>query len=56
MYSETELVSDCYINRSSGPWYRQKSGPNRDANNNGLFLKGIHTYNGNNPPAGMRTC
>lgn len=56
MYNNTSMTSNCYINRASGPWYRQKSGPNRDANNDGLFLKGIHTTAGNNPPDGMRPC
>ncbi len=56
MYNNQTMKSNCYISRSSGPWYRQQSGPNTDANNNGLFLKGIHTTRGNNPPAGMPRC
>ncbi|MFJ6001822.1 Ig-like domain-containing protein [Arthrobacter sp. NPDC092385] len=56
MYSGSSLESNCFITRSSGPWYRQLSGPNRDANNDGLFLKGLHTDYRNGPPAGMPPC
>lgn len=56
LYAGETMQSNCYITRSSGTWYRQQSGPNTDANNNGLFLKGIHTTRGTNPPAGMPRC
>ncbi|WP_026544712.1 hypothetical protein [Arthrobacter sp. 35/47] len=56
LYAGETMQSNCYITRSSGTWYRQQSGPNTDANNNGLFLKGIHTTRGTNPPSGMPRC
>lgn len=56
LYAGETMQSNCFITRSSGTWYRQQSGPNRDANNNGLFLKGIHTTRGQAPPAGMPRC
>lgn len=56
-YHGEVIQSRCYIVRSGGePWYRQESGGNRDANNNGLHIKGIHTSFGNNPPSGMGRC
>ncbi|WP_458116803.1 Ig-like domain-containing protein [Arthrobacter sp. D2-10] len=54
-YGET-IVSKCYIQRSSGAWYRQFSGPNTYANNNGLHVRGNTTTQGANPPAGMPRC
>ncbi|NJC21822.1 hypothetical protein BJ994_000898 [Arthrobacter pigmenti] len=56
LYEGETMQSNCFITRSSGTWYRQQSGPNRDANNNGLFLKGIHATRGTNPPEGMPRC
>ncbi|MHA7246622.1 Ig-like domain-containing protein [Arthrobacter tecti] len=53
-YPDQSMTSNCYISRSSGPWFRQQSGPN--GSNNGLFLKGVHTTTGNRPPAGMPRC
>ncbi|KRF05034.1 hypothetical protein ASH00_11320 [Arthrobacter sp. Soil782] len=50
------IVSKCYIPRSSGAWYRQFSGPNTYANNDGLHVRGNTTTQGANPPAGMPRC
>ncbi|WP_323961077.1 tandem-95 repeat protein [Arthrobacter sp. JZ12] len=54
-YGET-IVSKCYIQRSSGAWYKQFSGPNTYANNDGLHVRGNTTTQGANPPAGMPRC
>ncbi|MCC9194079.1 Ig-like domain-containing protein [Arthrobacter sp. zg-Y916] len=56
-YLGERIDTRCYIVRGGGDrWYRQFSGPNRDADNNGLHIKGIHTSFGNNPPSGMGQC
>ena len=56
-YLNDRIATRCYIVRGGGEiWYRQHSGPDRDANNDGLHIKGIHTSFGNNPPDRMGQC
>ncbi|GAA2177858.1 Ig-like domain-containing protein [Arthrobacter parietis] len=58
LYDRQTIVSNCfrYLYTNGEAWYRQQSGPNTDAMNNGLFVRGDTTTEGFSPPQGMPSC